>query len=213
MRALNRSLKQDALPKSGIAPQLVSHLKQCAIALVKPENRVNAKPKDPESKADLRPSNGTRPTIDKSALTFGEPKRIRCKEHLRYVASQPCLICGRTPSHAHHIRYAQSRGISLKVSDEFSVPLCAIHHHQIHKTGKEQEWWHERNIDPLRVASRLWRQSLGRYPAAGEADQPELLEDGTDRRQSDTQASDNFSRPGVSAADTPDKIANASTEA
>ena len=41
VRALNRSLKQDALPKSGIAPQLVSHLKQCAIALVKPGNRVN----------------------------------------------------------------------------------------------------------------------------------------------------------------------------
>ena len=36
VRALNRSLKQDALPKSGIAPQLVSHLKHCAIALVKP---------------------------------------------------------------------------------------------------------------------------------------------------------------------------------
>ena len=41
MRALNRSLKQEALPKSGIAPQLVNHLKQCAIALVKPENRAN----------------------------------------------------------------------------------------------------------------------------------------------------------------------------
>ena len=39
VRALNRSLKQDALPKSGIAPQLVNHLKQCAIALVKPGNR------------------------------------------------------------------------------------------------------------------------------------------------------------------------------
>ena len=36
VRALNRSLKQDGLPKSGIAPHLVNHLKQCAIALVKP---------------------------------------------------------------------------------------------------------------------------------------------------------------------------------
>jgi hypothetical protein len=40
VRALNRSLKQEQLPKSGIAPQLVSHLKRCAIALVKPDNRV-----------------------------------------------------------------------------------------------------------------------------------------------------------------------------
>ena len=87
------------------------------------------------------------------------PKRIRCKEHLRFVASQPCLICGRVPSHAHHVRYAQSRGLSLKVSDEFTVPLCAIHHHHIHTTGKEREWWQERNIDPLKIANALWQQS------------------------------------------------------
>ena len=33
VRALNRSLKQDSLPRSGIAPQLVAHLKHCAVAL------------------------------------------------------------------------------------------------------------------------------------------------------------------------------------
>ena len=32
--------------------------------------------------------------IDKSALTLAEPKRRRDKAHLRFVASQPCLICG-----------------------------------------------------------------------------------------------------------------------
>jgi hypothetical protein len=36
VRALNKALKQEALPKSGIAPQLVAHLKRCAVALVKP---------------------------------------------------------------------------------------------------------------------------------------------------------------------------------
>ena len=143
VRALNRSLKQDALPKSGIAPQLVNHLKQCAIALVKPGNRVNGS--DQRQATAVEPASaGTRPKIDKSVLTISEPKRIRCKEHLRFVASQPCLICGRSPSHAHHVRYAQSRGLGLKVSDEFTVPLCAIHHHHIHTTGKEQEWWQER---------------------------------------------------------------------
>ena len=33
VRALNRSLKQESLPRSGIAPQLVAHLKHCAVAL------------------------------------------------------------------------------------------------------------------------------------------------------------------------------------
>jgi hypothetical protein len=37
--------------------------------------------------------------------------------------------------------------LNLKFSYEFTVPLCAIHH-QIHTTGKEREWWEERNIDP-----------------------------------------------------------------
>ena len=90
------------------------------------------------------------------------------------MASQPCLICGRLPSHAHHIRYAQSKGLSLKVSDEFTVPLCAIHHHQIHTTGKEREWWQERNIDPLKVASRLWELSRQRYASTVEPAHPEI---------------------------------------
>jgi hypothetical protein len=165
VRALNRGLKQDALPKSGIAPQLVSHLKQCAIAFVKPGNRVNGESEGGKTIPVLRAS--TRPKIDKSVLTISEPKRIRCKEHLRFVASQPCLICGRSPSHAHHVRYAQSRGLSLKVSDEFTVPLCAIHHHDIHTTGKEKEWWQERKIDPLKVAGGLWQKSREQQPDAG----------------------------------------------
>jgi hypothetical protein len=47
----------------------------------------------------------------------------------------------------------------LKVSDEFTVPLCAVHHHHIHTTGKERDWWLERNIDPLKIANALWQQS------------------------------------------------------
>jgi hypothetical protein len=170
VRALNRSLKQDALPKSGIAPQLVNHLKQCAIALVKPGYRANGQSESRDSAPARTLSTPAGPKIDKSVLTIGEPKRIRCKEHLRFVASQPCVICGRRPSHAHHVRYAQCRGLSLKVSDEFTVPLCAIHHHYIHTTGKEREWWQERSIDPLKVASELWQKSRERYPTGGKSD-------------------------------------------
>jgi hypothetical protein len=202
VRALNRSLKKGALSKSGIAPQLVNHLKQCAISLVKPENRNDGRPDKRETASDLGRSGGTRPKIDKSVLTFGEAKRIRCKEHLRFVANQPCLVCGRSPSHAHHLRYAQSRGLSLKVSDEFTVPLCAIHHHRIHITGKEREWWNEQNIDPLIVASRLWQQSRERYPARGEAELPKSLVDRADQPQDDVQKNDNGSRP-VAAASAP----------
>jgi DNA recombination protein Rad52 len=206
VRTLNRSLKQGALPKSGIASQLVNRLKQCAIALVKPENPNDGQADKRETAADLGRSGGTCPRIDKSALTFGEAKRIRSKEHLRFVANQPCLVCGRSPSHAHHVRYAQSRGLSLKVSDEFTVPLCAIHHHHIHTTGKEREWWQEQNIDPIIVANGLWQQSRERYPARDEAELPKSLADRADQCQGEVQTSDNGSSPGVAAASAPDPI-------
>ncbi len=31
--------------------------------------------------------------VDKSALPISAPRRARDKEHLRYVASRPCLVC------------------------------------------------------------------------------------------------------------------------
>jgi hypothetical protein len=160
VRALNKHLKQEHLPNSGVAPQLVAHLKRCAIALVRPHAASDRKIEAPSSRA----VNGdARPKIDKSLLTISEPKRHRSKEHLQYVAEQPCLICGRSPSHAHHVRFAQSKGLALKVSDEFTVPLCAIHHSDNYSTGDERRWWETRNIDPLRVAQRLWEESRKRF--------------------------------------------------
>jgi DNA recombination protein Rad52 len=157
LRAVHRSTNE----RPGVIPTMVKHLRACAVDLVKRARN--------GSVDDTHEGNCTiRHKIDKSVLAISEPKRIRCKEHLRFVASQPCLICGRTPSHAHHVRYAQSRGLALKVSDEFTVPLCAIHHHHLHATGKEREWWQERNIDPLKVASSLWQHSRDRYSASPE---------------------------------------------
>jgi hypothetical protein len=75
--------------------------------------------------------------IDKSVLIIAEPKRLRDEAHLKFVASQPCLICGRQPSDSHHLRFAQPRTIGIKVSDEFTVPLCRGHHRQLHHVGNE----------------------------------------------------------------------------
>jgi len=94
--------------------------------------------------------------IDKSQLTFGEPRRLRDKAHLKFVASQPCLICGRSPVDAHHLRFAQPRAMGLKVSDEFTVPLCRTHHRDNHGSGDEVGWWERRAIDPLATSRMLW---------------------------------------------------------
>jgi len=97
--------------------------------------------------------------IDKSVLAFAEPKRLRDKAHLRFLASQPCLVCGRQPSDPHHLRFAQPRALGLKVSDEFTVPLCRGHHREIHRYGDEAAWWSKHRLDPLIVASTLWRKT------------------------------------------------------
>ena len=89
-------------------------------------------------------------------LALPEPRRIRDRDHVRYVAKQPCLICGRSPSDAHHLRFAQSRALGRKVSDEFTVPLCRGHHRELHRSGDETEWWRNARIDPVAAARALW---------------------------------------------------------
>jgi len=107
----------------------------------------------------LAPAISPQDKIDKSALVLPEPKRRRDNAHLRFVASQACIICGRNPSDPHHLRFAQPRALGVKVSDEFTVPVCRGHHRQLHQTGNEIAWWRTLKIDPLAVARRLWEQT------------------------------------------------------
>ena len=74
--------------------------------------------------------------IDKSRLTHPEPRRFRDKEHVKFVAKKPCLICGRRRADTHHLRFAQRRALGRKVSDEFTVPLCRGHHREAHRSGR-----------------------------------------------------------------------------
>jgi ERF superfamily protein len=97
--------------------------------------------------------------IDKSVLAVAAPRRYRNREHLRAVAKQPCLICGRKPSDPHHLRYLQPRALGRKASDEFAVPLCRVHHRAVHRACDEQAWWQAAGIDPIKVARKLWKDT------------------------------------------------------
>ena len=96
---------------------------------------------------------------DKSQLVHPEPRRIRDKGHVEYVAKEPCLVCGRRPSDAHHLRFAQHRALGRKVSDEFTVPLCRGHHREVHRCGDEAAWWIKAGIDPIVPARALWLET------------------------------------------------------
>jgi len=104
--------------------------------------------------------------IDKSELAFPEPRRIRDKAHLKFVAKQSCLICGRRPSDPHHLRFAQARAMGRKASDEFTVPLCRSHHRENHRCGDEAAWWAKDGLDPFAAARALW---LTTHPLARSA--------------------------------------------
>lgn len=94
-----------------------------------------------------------------AVVPITRPVRRRSPHHLKHVMGQPCLICARTPSDAHHLRFTQPRAMSSKVSDEYTVPLCRTHHRQLHHSGDEVGWWIAMEIDPLPIAQDLWKES------------------------------------------------------
>jgi hypothetical protein len=94
--------------------------------------------------------------VDKTVLALPTPRRIRDREHVKSIAKQPCLVCGRRPADAHHLRFAQAPALGRKVSDEFTVPLCRGHHREVHRCGNEAAWWENVGIDPTVSARALW---------------------------------------------------------
>ena len=101
---------------------------------------------------------------------MAKPLRLRDKTHRKFVTAQPCIVCGRTPADAHHLRFAQPRALGRKVSDEFTVPLCRLHHRELHRAGDERRWWKDLKVDPLHTARRLWLQSRIDDPDFGRAE-------------------------------------------
>jgi hypothetical protein len=97
--------------------------------------------------------------VEKGVLALPMARRIRDRDHVKSVVKQPCLVCGRRPADAHHLRFAQAPALGRKVSDEFTVPLCRGHHREVHRCGDEAAWWNKTGIDPTAAARSLWLKS------------------------------------------------------
>jgi hypothetical protein len=111
-----------------------------------------------------QPSQGD--SNEQTVTVISKPVRERDREHLKFVTSQPCLVCGRTPSDGHHVKFAEQRAMGRKVSDKFTVPVCRLHHRELHRRGNERAWWESRGIDPLVVAATLWAKTHALESAA-----------------------------------------------
>jgi hypothetical protein len=101
-------------------------------------------------------------------VAISKPVGERERDHLKFVTSQPCLVCGRTPSDAHHIKFAEQRAMGRKVSDRFTVPICRLHHRDLHRRGNERVWWQNQGINPLPAAASLWAKTHAAAPAEAE---------------------------------------------
>jgi hypothetical protein len=139
-------------PGSSLAPGVASSA---------PGPSVHSSPAQKPSRPDLQPVSRRSGRvgagrIDKSVLTLAEVRRYRDKAHVQFVASRPCVVCGRKPADPHHLRFAQARALGRKVSDEFTVPVCRLHHRELHRSRNERAWWKKLGLDPIKIARHLW---------------------------------------------------------
>jgi hypothetical protein len=163
----NRSLIEKNKLKAADAQSVEESFQARLASLATPGGEV-AQPSTAKSSPPAEPKNKSRSkVIDKSVLALPEPRRVRNRDHVRHVAKQPCLLCGRQPADAHHLRFAQNRALGRKVSDEFTVPLCRGHHREVHRRGDEAAWWQKAGVDPIIEARTLWLET---HPVATDVD-------------------------------------------
>jgi hypothetical protein len=148
-------------PKNSLTAADAKHIEQAFLAKLailgsEPEDQSTSR-HERERTQRRRPKTRRRSAvIDKTVLALPAPRRIRDRDHVKSVAKQPCLVCGRRPADAHHLRFAQSPTLGRKVSDEFTIPLCRGHHREVHRCGDEAAWWDKTGIDPTAAARTLW---------------------------------------------------------
>ena len=106
--------------------------------------RKGKQPKEPSSRSE-RPGN--------SAM------------HLSLIRQMPCCVCLVSQPAAiidpHHLRggeAAAERGVGMRASDKWAVPLCRIHHDALHRiaSGREKQWFYDGGVDPYDLAVALW---------------------------------------------------------
>jgi len=159
----NRLRAADAAHVEASFETRLARLASLSAQVAQAQQRSLAEARDFPAVEPTTPNNPKEPArseaIDKSGLALPAPRRVRDRDHIRSIVRKPCLVCGRRPSDPHHLRFAQSRALSRKVSDQFTVPLCRGHHRELHRCGDEAAWWSRQGIDALGAARLLWLES------------------------------------------------------
>lgn len=122
-----------------------------------------------DATAHLKQYGNFRPTaLEKSRrvkpLKWQQKRPGMSEAHLVLVRALPCIVCGtRKDIHAHHLKSGPARderSLGAKATDQWTVPLCAIHHLadvELVGSKRELEWFESKSImDPYSLAQGLW---------------------------------------------------------
>ena len=89
--------------------------------------------------------------------------KIRSKKHLEFVRSLSCIIndrgqhCNGVPVVAHHLTHVNDKGgMGLKTGDDYTLPLCWLHHQTLHSIG-ERKFWKQWGIEAEEEAAKVWK--------------------------------------------------------
>ncbi len=97
-------------------------------------------------------------------MTNFRPDRseVMSPTHLARVRKLPSCVSGRTPCEAHHLQVSAARGVGMKATDRWAVPLTHDEHMELHTFGskREREWFAANHVpDPYSLARGLWAAS------------------------------------------------------
>lgn len=95
--------------------------------------------------------------------------------HLKFIDSLPCALCGGQSTHHHLLRVSReylpkikgtenlmypkvkSKGMGTKSDDRFCLPLCHHHHAEAHAAGDDKRYFQKKGIEkPEELALKLW---------------------------------------------------------
>ncbi len=83
--------------------------------------------------------------------------RVRSPKHMGLIGGMACCICGRRPAQVHHlIAGPEPKARGLKAGDNWTIPLCVIHHTELHANGDERGYLRQHAVDGQALAAELW---------------------------------------------------------
>lgn len=83
-----------------------------------------------------------------SFMAIPKLQRFEWRKWLQFVKSQPCVCCGRQADDPHHI-IGYGGAMGSKQHDLFVIPLCRIHHDELHRNVGKFEADYGSQIDLL----------------------------------------------------------------